>query len=174
MKVDLAALLQRYETAEFMFELDPLLARELPGVHSIEIPSPVTVKAQSVEGAVLLRFEADLTLEMECSRCLNYFPLNIIIDQTTTCFPKQFEHDPEQEQRFNGDEDVIFFDEQLLDLNEIVASAIALTLPMSPICSEECKGLCPLCGHQLNESNCECQKPEIDPRLENLKNLLNR
>jgi uncharacterized protein len=44
-------------------------------------------------------------------------------------------------------------------------------LPTKRLCSEDCKGLCPYCGKDLNEGRCDCEVDEIDPRFEVLKKL---
>jgi uncharacterized protein len=58
-----------------------------------------------------------------------------------------------------------------VDLTEAVRQNVLLALPMVTICREDCKGLCPQCGHDLNLGPCEC-KPEVDARLSVLEQLL--
>lgn len=58
-----------------------------------------------------------------------------------------------------------------LNLDELVAEDIYLAIPTRVLCKEDCKGLCPICGADLNEGDCGCKKP-IDPRLEALNRLL--
>ena len=57
----------------------------------------------------------------------------------------------------------------VIDLDEILREQIILALPMYPRCSPECRGLCPVCGIDLNQETCDCQRDEIDPRLAVLK-----
>ncbi|WP_129597280.1 YceD family protein [Anaerophilus nitritogenes] len=59
-----------------------------------------------------------------------------------------------------------------LDLSEIIQNTLIESLPMKIVCHEDCKGLCLVCGKNLNEDTCECLKDEIDPRLAKLKDLL--
>ena len=56
------------------------------------------------------------------------------------------------------------------DLAELVRQALVIALPMRLLCSEECRGLCPHCGKNLNEGPCQCRTVRIDPRLEALAN----
>ncbi|PKM62010.1 MAG: nucleic acid-binding protein, partial [Firmicutes bacterium HGW-Firmicutes-21] len=66
----------------------------------------------------------------------------------------------------NEDNDeFILVENGLFDVSEFVQGSITLELPSRFMCSEDCKGLCPKCGHNLNESLCSCDKREIDPRL---------
>lgn len=59
-----------------------------------------------------------------------------------------------------------------LGLNELFRADILLALPTKYLCKEDCKGLCPVCGMNLNNSSCQCNKRQIDPRLEVLKQLI--
>ncbi|AIS52566.1 hypothetical protein TKV_c13950 [Thermoanaerobacter kivui] len=58
------------------------------------------------------------------------------------------------------------------DLTTFVVHFLILSLPMKFLCSEDCKGLCPICGTNLNHGSCNCKRSEIDPRLEVLTKLL--
>jgi uncharacterized protein len=71
------------------------------------------------------------------------------------------------------DEEEIFpIDEHhLVDLTEAIRQNVLLALPMVTLCREDCKGLCPQCGHDLNLGPCECQ-PEVDTRMSVLAKLL--
>ncbi|MBC7262561.1 MAG: YceD family protein [Anaerolineae bacterium] len=60
----------------------------------------------------------------------------------------------------------------ILDLTEVVRQNLLINLPMAPLCSPQCKGLCPHCGANLNEGPCGCQHEEVDPRLTILRGLL--
>lgn len=66
--------------------------------------------------------------------------------------------------------DVIFLDDEVLDTRDLAAEQVLLALPMRIVCREECAGLCPRCGADLNKSACACE-PEVDPRWEALKGL---
>jgi len=70
------------------------------------------------------------------------------------------------------DEDAVRFDGNRIDLSEVIVSNIILNMSMKYLCSQECKGLCPKCGVDLNTNQCDCQEETIDPRLEILKKLL--
>ena len=70
-------------------------------------------------------------------------------------------------------DDYIVVEGETLDLDELVYSDIVLLTPPKYVCSEDCKGLCPTCGKNLNEGECACDKQHTDPRLEALRQLLN-
>ena len=58
-----------------------------------------------------------------------------------------------------------------IDLTEAVQEQILLSLPLRPLCREDCKGLCPGCGEDLNKGACGCSGKAVDPRLAVLGNL---
>ena len=76
----------------------------------------------------------------------------------------------EELQNIDND-DYIVVDNQLIDLDELVNEEVSLTLPSKMLCDDECKGLCPKCGTNLNVNKCDC-KGDIDPRMEALLQLL--
>ncbi|MGQ0540872.1 MAG: DUF177 domain-containing protein, partial [Blastocatellia bacterium] len=69
------------------------------------------------------------------------------------------------------DLDVDLLIDDSLDLNEIVREQILLNLPQQIFCKEDCKGLCPKCGANINLIDCNCNETEIDPRWAALNNL---
>jgi uncharacterized protein len=56
-----------------------------------------------------------------------------------------------------------------IDLTEVVREQLYLALPMKPLCREDCKGLCPVCGVNRNRETCTCQEVWVDPRMAALK-----
>jgi uncharacterized protein len=73
----------------------------------------------------------------------------------------------------DGQEEATRTDERhMLDLTEVVRQNLVLALPMSALCKEECRGLCPACGQNLNDGNCTCQPAGGDSRLSVLRDLL--
>lgn len=77
----------------------------------------------------------------------------------------------EQLQNEKDDDDYIVVKNRVLDLDELVNEEVSLNLPSKILCSEDCKGLCPQCGTNLNVSECNCKK-DVDPRLSALLQLL--
>jgi len=72
----------------------------------------------------------------------------------------------------NGERDVNSFTGDMIDLAPEILGQMFLQLPMRLLCKEDCRGLCPVCGANLNYQECSCQEAEIDPRLEKLKEFL--
>jgi uncharacterized protein len=109
----------------------------------------------------LLNATIKTTISLKCNRC--YKPVARVIDL------------PIEEIFSNNavgkDEEIWAFAGNIIELNPVIISNIALDIPMKVLCSDDCKGLCPKCGHDLNESDCGCDMTEIDPRFEKLWSL---
>lgn len=76
--------------------------------------------------------------------------------------------------RSDGNDDVIVFSGYGLPLDEIVLNSIIVSMPVRYLCKEDCKGLCPTCGRDLNEGDCGCSSDVIDPRFEVLSKLCDK
>lgn len=128
----------------------------------IHVDKPIKVSAAVVNNGskLLLTGNIDAELTLKCSRCLKDFKYKLKTD---------FEEELSKEE---GDDDAIHFEGDTVDLTDIVINNILLSLPMKPVCSEDCKGLCPICGGDLNINKCGCTDRNIDPRLSVLKDLL--
>ena len=128
---------------------------------------PVTVKgfAENRAEIVSLNMDCSFTMQLNCDRCLNAFERE---------FRYHFSHTLVQKLCTENDDmdDYIVVDGDQLDLDELVLSDILLSLPTKILCHEDCKGLCPVCGKDLNIGSCECKKKQVDPRLEKLGELL--
>ena len=70
-------------------------------------------------------------------------------------------------------DDIILLENGEVDLEEVFTTAFVLAMEPKHVCSEDCKGLCPHCGADLNEGPCQC-RPEVDPRLAVLAQLLDK
>lgn len=117
---------------------------------------------------------ATTRLEMACSRCLEPFeiPVDLAFDLQ---YVPQAENTGATEQEI-GEEDLAtaYYREGLLDVGDLLREQFQLELPMKPLCTDDCRGLCPVCGANLNRAPCQCAPKWEDPRLAALKGLLNR
>lgn len=133
----------------------------------------------SVDGSVTLRriretlyLEGDIRThtETECSRCLEAASLSISTSFKYVLSPAQAEHEEEQELSAE-DMDIVYYQDDLIDLDPLIIEQILLQIPMKVLCSEDCRGLCPHCGINLNQHSCQCHDERIDIRLASLKKL---
>jgi uncharacterized protein len=109
-------------------------------------------------------------LELPCSRCLEPFrlPVNAAFDQRHL---PQTEAPGDEAEIAEEDLETSFYRDEQIDLNELLREQFYLALPMKPLCRDDCKGLCPQCGTNLNTGTCECAIGWEDPRLAPLKQL---
>jgi uncharacterized protein len=92
---------------------------------------------------------------LKCSRCLTSVEHDIAVG-----FDEEFD-----EEEYPGEDAVI-------DLEDVAAQLLVTSVPMQVLCRDDCKGLCPVCGTNLNESECGCTADDTDPRLEALRSLI--
>ena len=136
----------------------------------VEFPEPIEVEltATKTGDEIIIQGRLSTTAGMDCSRCLERFELPIssklqfVIQLLDINAPQD-----------SDDEDFVILPKtiQEYDLAERVREAILLELPLKPLCSESCRGLCPMCGTNLNESECECTPDKTDERWESLRQL---
>lgn len=107
----------------------------------------------------------DTTVRFTCSRCVGEFSkvLSVGFDLQYLTQPK-FTGTEEIELRYE-DMDVGFYDGVSLDIDLVVLEQIELALPMKFVCREDCRGLCPICGANLNQAACRCTEGEPDSRM---------
>lgn len=136
---------------------------EWQGVRPFTHPVRVTGEIVSRAGVVQLSAQAVFTFEGRCDRCLIGYsrqytvPLEHILVAALE----------------NEDSDFILLEDYRLPLDDLVEADILLELPYKSLCREDCRGLCPQCGKNLNEGLCGCTNKTEDPRLAVLKQLLN-
>ena len=114
-------------------------------------------------------------LHLGCSRCLEPFalPVDAAFDlqylPAATAVPGAVDDETEVA---DDDVSVTFYQDDQIDLGELVREQFYLALPMKPLCRPECKGICPQCGANRNLDACRCETRWEDPRLAGLKTLI--
>jgi uncharacterized protein len=106
-----------------------------------------------------------------CGRCLKSVELSIEVDFTERFTSAVAWKNEEQHELLPEDLDLAVFDGEGIELDDLVAEEIMLAMPGHTLCREDCQGLCPNCGADLNETGCECGANQIDSRWEKLKDL---
>jgi uncharacterized protein len=111
------------------------------------------------------------TLELPCSRCLEPFtwPVDSSFDLR---YQPHARNTGEGEREIEEDDlTTAFYENETIDLGQLMREQFYLALPMKPLCRDECKGLCPTCGTNWNKGACDCMNQWEDPRLAALKTL---
>jgi len=130
------------------------------------------VRLTRVNRGILAKGTLYTEVEITCSRCLSSFgcPLTLSIEEEYFPIIDVSSGTP----LFSvGEPGSFTIDEHhVLDLTEAVRQYALLAVPMKPLCRENCAGLCPSCGQNLNQGGCDCPPQEADPRWSKLKKLV--
>lgn len=136
--------------------------------HSVE----GKVKLTRTNRGILLVGTLHIEIEVACSRCLGLFNCPLTLNMEEEYFPTHEVNSgapipvPDEPGCFTIDE------HHILDLTEAVNQYAVMTVPMKPLCRPDCAGLCPQCGHDLNQGQCGCPSREIDVRWSKLRGHL--
>ena len=117
-----------------------------------EIPVVVDTLLEWVSDGLLATGTVDGSWEAPCRRCLKPACGQLHVD-----FQELFEADPREGESYRLGHDHI-------DLEPLAHEALTLNLPLAPLCQEDCRGLCPTCGADLNLGECDCPPAEADLR----------
>lgn len=120
-------------------------------------PVNVTLDINRLPDHIRVTGKIEGTLEVGCHRCLKQFPFPL--NETVDLYLIEEERAPEEEEKELENEELVyeFFDGEVIEIDQLVAEQIFLALPVKVLCSEDCKGLCPRCGANLNEETCQCR-----------------
>ena len=135
---------------------------------SYPVTEPVVASGtvRNTAGVLMMEGELTTTIHGTCDRCASpfdreiHFPINVVLVT-------------EMANEENEDEWVFPLEGDSADLDDIVRTVFVLNLDSKLLCKEDCRGLCPRCGKNLNDGPCNCQK-ELDPRFAALKQLLEK
>jgi uncharacterized protein len=129
------------------------------------------VRLRRTNQGLLVDGWVDLTLKLSCNRCLKEFEQPMHVPFAEQFYPTVDVVSGLPLPPFDEEEIFRIDAHHLVDLTEAVRQNVLLAIPMVTLCREDCLGLCPQCGHDLNLGPCEC-KPEVDSRFSVLEKLL--
>ena len=174
MKLDLRSLLAgEIRTQAVEFDIMPLSAEDdaQSPLYGVVFTSPVAVRGEIVNNAGYIRLTLTLSAlyTAPCARCLadvaGEFALEV---ERTVVTPREAEDMDERE------DDFVVAEDGFLDADELLSELFELNFPTKHLCREDCKGLCPHCGTDLNLNTCDCKGEVKDPRMAPLGALLAR
>ena len=151
------------ERIDFQFDLD-LSDVDFGGLYPAQDPVVVTGDVRNTAGMLLMSFTAGTTLKSVCDRCLKSFddPRSVRCDYVLA-----------EEVENEDNDDIIVLEDGCVDVGDLARTAFILEMDTKTLCSEDCKGICPGCGVDLNQGSCICKK-QVDPRLAVLAQLLEK
>lgn len=145
------------------FRLHP----RLPGVQTAlvrlsEEPVDADLRVESVVEGVLVTGDLGAEMLAQCSRCLKELESGLDVEICELFYAPNSEQAEDDSYRIDGFE---------IDLEPMLRDALALSMPLVPLCIQDCKGLCSRCGQDLNLSQCSCTEETKDPRWAELDAL---
>jgi len=171
----LALDLNRIRTAQERFER-VYQPDQLPAEQDFRVVEPVSLAFDIFKDKQQFRLVGHVkaTLELPCSRCLESFTMPV--EQTFDLRYQPHAHNTGEGEREIEEDDLTtaFYVGDEIDLGQLMREQFYLALPMKPLCVDACKGLCPVCGRNLNRETCDCKSDWEDPRMAALRQLRNR
>ena len=157
---DLLSKKNRKKQISLSFELEPFEfeGEEIRAIEKVYVEGV----AISENDVIVINASIKTKLKLNCSRCLDTFiyPIDIDIEERFT-----------KSKELQDDEELIFVEDDTLDIIQIVENCIISTLPIKRLCKEDCKGLCSQCGTNKNVKECQCDDFDVDIRLAKLREL---
>lgn len=130
----------------------------------------VELVLRNVGKELLLKGTIRTNLLGSCGRCLEpaIIPLDIQVEELVY-------REPPKADEAQGEEEFpehYFIEQEQFDLAPLIEQSIVLSVPLTPLCRPDCKGLCPICGTNWNQASCDCSQEHVDPRWDALRGLL--
>lgn len=163
MRIDISPVLKYDgEQIEFDTQLDLTELQGAYGEKPLREPVRVCGRVENLHGSVRITMEVSGRLHFLCDRCTKPYelPFRYPLDAMVTT-------DPAAEET----EELIFAEGSRIDLALQASILIGLHMPFKHLCKEDCKGLCPICGADRNEVECDCKPDRHDPRWDALREL---
>jgi uncharacterized protein len=141
----------------------------------VKLIEPPTVSGQvrQLGNRVQVSGRVTARAEVECDRCLKSVDLPIDSRFKLEYVTADEYRAQQAVELTEKDLDLTVFDGEAIDIDELVKEELLLAVPDHVLCSESCKGMCPVCGVDRNSVHCTCETNEIDPRWAGLKELTN-
>lgn len=148
---------------DIRFEMD-LSDLEFGGSYPVSDPLVVDCRLENKAGLLLCKMRMSTTMHCVCDRCgEKYVAVKFAYYECVLV----------EERESDDSDDIIVLENDEVDLDELARDAFILAMDTKFLCSEDCKGLCPGCGVNLNRESCRCKKA-VDPRLAKLAQLLQK
>lgn len=183
MVIDISAFYSNWNASgEKEVRIDMEVIKSRLGVFPIVKKEPFRLHLENVENKrLLIQGETDVTVSIPCDRCLSEVPvrLHLVIDKELPIEVSEgisTEEKPSETQ--DGDDDNL---EQLeymngcqLDADRLAYGEMLFAWPAKVLCKDDCRGICPECGANRNESSCQCEQPVPDLRMAAFQDVFNK
>ncbi|HTN53991.1 MAG TPA: DUF177 domain-containing protein [Anaeromyxobacter sp.] len=162
-------------------QVDEIVAGDRAGYRAAG-PAHVEATLDKIERRVRVGARGRAPLTVPCGRCLEPVSVTVPVDFELTLVPSdEYVDDPRTGKDAAGRPVAGSFEPaeaeeeayagKVIELDPILREQLLLALPAYPVCKDDCKGLCPICGANLNDRECGCDRHVPDPRWAGLKNV---
>lgn len=167
MIIDLSSILDKTKDLLHLKGVIDLDSLDLGG-RSIEIVGPIKYEGKIYRLNSQIAIDVDIlySYKENCHRCLK--PTT---NKVKTVLSGRLVKGKEEDEEDQGLDELFYYQNDALDIDEYIYNQVVFSLPMKSLCSPNCKGLCSVCGVDLNYIKCDCDRENIDPRLEKLRNF---
>lgn len=142
---------------------------------STRVITPVTYELtiRKFDNLVTVQGPVGCTMSITCSRCLDDFTLGLKVFLDIKLTPRTKTPRVSEVELKRDDMDVYYYEGDEIDLDPFIYEEVLLNVPTRPVCTEDCKGLCPVCGKSKNVEDCQCDTTTHTLLGEKLKSFLN-
>lgn len=157
----------KVEQKEFVLDMDAIMVSGVS--YDILTKEPVVLTLKNIgKGKALVQASTSFTMELACDRCLKPVKYSMEIEA------KQEVVSPDYAEEITEDsESENFMESYQLKVDDLIYSDIVLNWPMKILCREDCKGICRICGKDLNTGECGCDTFVPSPGLAGIKEIFN-
>ncbi|MGI6264288.1 MAG: YceD family protein [Acutalibacteraceae bacterium] len=129
---------------------------EVQGQTPFAQPVRVSGTVEYVDGVVTLRADVRYRFDGVCDQCAEPFSREVTLPVSHILVTSLNDE---------SNEDFVLLKDFQLELDDLITADLLLSLPMKFLCRQDCRGICPQCGRNLNEGDCGCRQETVDPRL---------
>jgi len=124
--------------------------------------SEIVISGESINlgDSLLVTGTIEATGQYECSRCLDGYKL-----KESIVFNECFREKSQPLSQGQSEDDFLIYEGDTIDIDELICEHLLLNEPLKTLCSENCRGLCPVCGVNHNHTECNCTLTTVDPRF---------
>jgi len=131
----------------------------------------VDLKIQNADEEYFCQGKVRAKVELECVRCLDKYERDMDLKTDFIICSEEYHNRIKGEAEDNENYVYCYGNEIKADITDVIRQAIIIAVPMMPLCSYDCAGLCTKCGVNRNHKDCDCQTEVIDERWQGLKDL---
>lgn len=158
---------EQHKTIEKDIAIEMESFRSKLGTYPVVEKDPLSVKVEHVKNReLLISGKGRIVLEIPCDRCLEPVKTELILD-----FIKDVDLNVSDGEQTEELDETNYIDGYALDVEQLLYNEILIGWPTKILCSEDCKGICNVCGQNLNQGTCDCEDTSLDPRMSVIRDV---